>query len=134
MEEKKGTVEDNFVSCLTFTDGTVGTLCASWTVHGSEANYMILHCTNGTLRVLAEPKRPLVVNLMEPSCEIIFDPADPLNDYQGTWGMDVSGGFVRAAQGKEEPFCTGEEGAKSLDIILGALKSVKTGRSVKISH
>lgn len=131
--DKKGSVEDNFVSALTFTDGTVGTLCASWTVYGGvSANYLILHGTNGTLRVLTEQARPLVANLVDPACEIVFDPCEPLNSYDGTWGMDVSGGFARAAMGKEKPFCSGEEGAKSLDIIMGALKSMKTGRSVTL--
>jgi UDP-N-acetylglucosamine 3-dehydrogenase len=130
--DKKGSVEDNFVSCLTFTDGTVGTLCASWTAYGTGVNYLILHGTKGTLKVNVEPDRPLVANLIQPICEIVFDPMEPLNDYPGTWGMDVSGGFVRAAMGLEEPYCSGEEGAKSLDIIFAALKSAKTGKSVKL--
>jgi hypothetical protein len=97
-----------------------------------------LHGTNGTLRVLTEEARPLVANLVDPACEIVFDPCEPLNAYDASmgveecWGMDVSGGFARAVMGKEEPFCSGEEGAKSLDIIMGALKSVKTGRSVTL--
>ncbi|GMW02923.1 MAG: oxidoreductase [Candidatus Hydrogenedentota bacterium] len=132
LEKKGASVEDNFVSCLTFTDGTVGTLCASWTVKGIGANYMILHCANGTLHVSVQEAKPLVARLVNPECEIVFDMPAPLNDYPDTWGLDVSGNFARAAMGMEKPFCTGAEGAKSLDIILAAEKSAQTGKAVKL--
>lgn len=134
LEKKGADVEDNFVSCLTFTDGTVGTLCASWTIKGMGASYTILHCSNGTLQIFVQEDRPLIARLKNPECEIVFDVPPPLNNYPGTWGLDVSGGFVRAAMGVEEPFCNGEEGMKSLDIIFAAEKSAQTRRSVKLDH
>lgn len=133
-EEKKGTVEDNFVSALKFTDGTVGTLCASWTVKGMEANYTIFHGTKGSLRVNEIPGEPLVANLVEPECTIHFEPFAPLTNYSGSWGLGVSGAFVRACLGEEEPYCDGTEGKKSLEVILAAEKSAQTGRAVKVKH
>jgi len=134
LEKLWGDVEDNFVSCFTFTDGTVGTLCSSWTIKGMHAGYTILHCSNGTLQVALQEDKPLIARLKSPACEIGFDVPPPLNDYPGSWGCDVSGGFVRAAMGLEAPFCTGEEGKKSLEIILAAEKSAQTGRAVKLNH
>lgn len=134
LEKKNATVEDNFVSCLKFTDGTVGTLCSSWTVKGMEANYTILHCANGSLRICEIPGKPLVANLVNPQCEIIFPVPPAVTNYEGSWGLDVGGAFVRACLGMEKPFCTGEEGMKSLDVILAAEKSALTGRSVKLKH
>ena len=132
LEKKRTDVEDNFVSCLKFKDGTVGTLCASWTVKGMEANYTILHCANGTLRVCEVPDKPLVANLVNPECTIEFEvPAAATNEDE-TWGLDVSGAFARACLGKEKPYCTGEEGMKSLKVILAAEKSAMTGRSIKL--
>ncbi len=133
-EEKKGTVEDNFVSCLKFTDGTVGTLCSSWTVKGMEANYTIFHCTKGSLRVNEIPGKPLIANLVEPECTIEFEPFAPLTNYSGSWGLGVSGKFVNACKGLEKPYCTGEEGKKSLEIIFAAEKAAQTGRTVKVPH
>jgi UDP-N-acetylglucosamine 3-dehydrogenase len=133
-EEKKGTVEDNFVSCLKFKDGSVGTLAASWTVKGMEANYTIFHCTKGSFRVNEIPGLPLVANLVEPECTIHFDPFPPATHYPGSWGLGVSGAFVRACQGQEEPFCSGEEGKKSLEVIFAAEKAAQTGRTVKVPH
>lgn len=132
LEKKNTDIEDNFVSCLKFDDGTVGTLCASWTVKGMEANYTILHCANGTLRVGELPGKPLVANLVNPECEIVFDVPPPATNYQESWGLDVSGAFVRATLGQESPYCTGEEGKRSLEVILAAEKSADTGRSVKL--
>jgi predicted dehydrogenase len=132
LEKKNSDVEDNFVSCLKFKDGTVGTLCASWTLKGMDANYTILHCANGTLRIGELPDKPLVANLVNPQCEIVFPvPAGPTN-YDDSWGVDVSGAFVRAILGKEELYCSGEEGKRSLEVILAAEKAALTGKTVKL--
>jgi len=134
LEKKRADVEDNFVSALKFTDGTVGTLCASWTVKGMEADYLILHCANGTLRVGVLPGRPVVANLVNPECEIVFDVPEPVLQYEGSWGVDAGGAFVRAALGLEAPYCPGTEGKKSLEVILAAEKAALTGRTVKLKH
>ncbi|MCK5862040.1 MAG: Gfo/Idh/MocA family oxidoreductase, partial [Candidatus Hydrogenedentes bacterium] len=134
LEKKNATVEDNFVSSLKFTDGTVGTLAASWTVKGAEANYTVFHCTNGTLQICLFPDRPLVANLINPGCEITFElPPTPTND-AGGWGLDAGGRFCRAIKGEELPYCSGVEGMKSLEVILAAEKAALTGRTVKIKH
>jgi len=133
LEKKRTDVEDNFVSCLRFTDGTLGTLCASWTVKGMEANYTILHCANGTLRVCELPDRPLLANLVHPTvCEVEYEAPPPASNAEDSWGLDISGAFARACLGIEKPFCTAEEGKKSLEVILAAEKAALTGRSVKL--
>ncbi len=134
LEKKNTDVEDNFVSCLKFTDGTVGTLCASWTVKGMDANYLMLHCTNGTLRVCELPDKPLVANLVNPECEIIFPAPSAPTNYDDSWGLDVSGAFVRAILGLEKQYCSGEEGKRSLEVILAAEKAALTGKTVKLKH
>jgi len=134
LEKKNSDVEDNFVSCLTFVDGTLGTLCASWTVKGCDTNYTIFHCANGTLRVCEIPGKPVVAYLVNPQCEIEFPVAPPVTNDDDDWGLSVGGNFVLAALGKAQPFCTGEDAKKSLDIILAAEKSALTGKSVKLVH
>lgn len=135
LEKKNTDVEDNFVSCLKFTDGTVGTLCASWTVKGMEANYTILHCEKGSFRIGEWPGQPLVANLVCPRCDIVFDVPEAVTNEDGeAWGLGVSGLFVRAALGLEKPYCTGEDGKKSLEVILAAEKAGLTKRTVKLKH
>jgi predicted dehydrogenase len=132
LEKKKTDVEDNFASTLIFDDGTMGSLAASWTVKGLEANYMYLHCANGTLQIAVNPEKPLVAALVNPECQIVFDIPKPPTNEKGGWGLDVAGAFVRAALGMEAPFCPGEEGMKSLAVILACEEAAKTGRAVKV--
>ena len=132
LEKKNCDIEDNFVSCLKFTDGTVGTLASSWTVKGMEANYTILHCANGTLRICELPDKPLVANLVNPECEIVFDVPEAATNDDESWDLDAGGRFVRACVGIGEPYCTGEEGMKSLDVIFAAEKAALTGKAVKL--
>lgn len=134
LEKPRATVEDNFVSAVKFTNGTVGTLAASWTVKGAEANYTVFHCTNGTLQVCLFPDRPLVANLINPGCQINFEVPAPPTNYSGSWGLDVGSRFCRAIKGEEAPYCSGYEGMKSLEVILAAEKAALTGRTVKIKH
>jgi predicted dehydrogenase len=110
---KKGNVDDNFVSCIKFTDGTVGTLSSSWTVYGRSESHTIFHCENGTLRLNTEPGRDVAVYLEKPKGDFQLAPPPPANDYEGSWGLDVGGHFARACKGIEAPYCTGEEGWKS---------------------
>lgn len=132
LEKKDASVEDNFVSCLRFTDGTLGTLTSSWTVKGMDANYTIIHCSNGTLRVNEIPNKLLVADLVNPQCEIEFTPPPGIHKYEDSWGLDVSGRFVHAVQGKVAPFCTGEDAARSLAIILAAEESAEKGTVVQL--
>jgi predicted dehydrogenase len=129
---KHGDVEDNFVACLHFESGAVGTLASSWTIYGHDANFVHIHCEKGTLKVGTYRDRPVVAGLTDPACEITFDPPPSPNDYPGTWQMDASGHFLRACMGVEEPFCTGEEGMRSLAILTAAEKAAQTGQMQKV--
>lgn len=134
LEKKRTDVEDNFVSSFTFKDGGMGTLAASWTLQGGMMNYTIIHCTKGTLEVLLHADKPLVARMTNPRCEIVFDlPPAPIR-YEDSWGLDIGGSFVRAILGQEEPFCSGEEGLKSLAVILAAEKAADTKRTVKVAY
>jgi len=132
LEKKRTDVEDNFVATLRFADGTLGTLASSWTVKGMEANYTILHCANGTLCVGLYPDKPLVANLIKPECEIVFEIPPPPTNADVGWGIDIGGAFCKAVLGLEPPYCPGEEGKKSLEVILAAEKAAQTGKTVKL--
>ncbi len=132
LEKKNTDVEDNFVATLKFADGTLGTLASSWTVKGMEANYMILHCANGTLEINWLPDKPLMAQLTKPECEIVFPMPPPPTNADAGWGLDIGGAFCRAILGLEAPYCSGEEGMKSLAVILAAEKAADTGRTVKV--
>jgi len=131
--EKEGTdVEDNFVSVLRFTDGTIGTLSTSWTVHGTEINYTYLYCANGTLMIAVLPDKPLVACMSNPKSTIVFDVPGMQSNDQAAWNLGITRNFLAAIQGKEKCLVPGEEGKAALDIILACDKSARTGKSVKL--
>ncbi|MBI2433372.1 MAG: hypothetical protein HYV26_10915, partial [Candidatus Hydrogenedentes bacterium] len=130
--EKEGDVEDNFSACIQFEDGSIGMLGASWTAKGLGSNFLIFHCSNGSLRVHLWPNQPCVAHVVNPKAEIVFETPEPLGQYPGSWGVDVGGAFARAVLGLEKPFCTGEEAMRSLAVILAAEEAAKTARSVKV--
>lgn len=134
LEKTRTDVEDNFAACIKFSDGTLGTLGASWTFKGLGADYLFLHCANGSLRIQVNPEKPVWGHLHNPSGEIVFDLPAPLSEYPESWGMGIGAGFTRAILGLEAPYCTGEEGKKALDIILAAEQSADTGRVVRLKH
>jgi len=123
-------VEDNFVSCFTLDNGAVGTLAASWTVEAGPGMEAILHCANGSLHANRDLEPKLIAYLKNPASTIHFDLPAPLNDYEGTWGADVGGGFVRAILAEEPPFCTAGEGLRSLEVVLAAGEAAATGKTV----
>lgn len=130
--EKEGDVEDNFSSTIKFDNGAIGMLGASWTAKGMGSNFIIFHCSNGTLRLHMWPDKPCVAHLVNPRAEINFEIPPPLADYPESWQVDVGGGFARAILGLEAPFCTGEEGMKSLAVIMAAEESARTGCAVRV--
>lgn len=132
LEKKRCDVDDNFAACITFENGAMGTLGASWTAKGACMDYAHFHCANGTLRVEGSAAVPLVAHLDNPACTIEFDLPEPYGDSEEGWGVDACGNFVRAALGLEAPFCTGEEGMKSLAVILAADKAARSGRVERV--
>jgi predicted dehydrogenase len=134
-EEKQNTdVEDNFVSVLRFTDGSLGTLTTSWTVKGMETNYTYIYGSNGTLAVAVIPGRPLVAFLSKPACVIDFPVADVRNNAETRWRLGVVDNFAATILGRAQCLVPAEEGRKALAIILAADEAARTGKTVKVKN
>jgi predicted dehydrogenase len=133
-EKEVGDVEDNFVSTLKFTDGTLGTLSTSWTVKGAESNFTYLYCANGTLAIAAIPGRPLVAFLVKPKCTIDFDVPPMQSNKDGAWTLGPIRNFLDSVQGKAKCLVPGEDGKAALDIILACDEAARTGKTVKLKH
>ena len=88
----------------------MGTLSASCSIKGAEANYTILYCTNGTLSVCAYPGRPLVANLVNPECEINFEVPEPPSNDLGGWGLTLVAGSAGPSRAKKRPTAAASKG------------------------
>lgn len=128
---KAGTdVDDNATCLLRMSSGAIGTLVGSWTYYKGEDNSTVFWCENGVMKVGTHPDDQVIVELRNGTVERYKVGAISTNTKQVT--SYVIEAFVDCILNKKEPLITGEEGLKSLNVILGAFESQATGRTVKL--
>lgn len=128
---KEGTeVDDNAVCILRMRSGAIGQLVASWTYYKGEDNSTILWCENGVLKVGTDPVDQVIVELRNGSVEKYQVGAIATNERQTASG--VIDGFVDSILTGTKPAISGEEGKKSLEVILAALESQASKTIVKL--
>jgi UDP-N-acetylglucosamine 3-dehydrogenase len=128
---KEGTdVDDNATCLLRMKCGAIGTLTASWTHYGSEDNSTILSCENGTLKIGADPQYPVAVDLLTGETERYTVGAISTNTNQLSSG--VIDAFIQCILSGTSPSISGEEGLKSLNVILACLESAEKNAFVSL--
>ncbi|WP_164214670.1 Gfo/Idh/MocA family oxidoreductase [Virgibacillus sp. YIM 98842] len=126
---KKNTdVDDNAVLILKTESGIIGTLAASWAYIAKEDNSTIIYGENAILRLEDDPDYPLVVQYNNGETVNYELGGIQSNEEGGQTTSHVIDHFVESILHDRKPLIDGEEGKKSLEIILSALKSVKTKR------
>jgi len=119
---KKTTLDDNAAFIVECADGAIGTVEASWTQEPGELTYTF-YGDGGNLvnenyeRLIFHPRGKKAVRL-----------AMPKRNREGTEFEH----FARCILKNEKPLVDGAEGGRSLEIILAAYKSGKTGRRIKL--
>ncbi|MET1117612.1 Gfo/Idh/MocA family oxidoreductase [Priestia megaterium] len=125
-------VDDNAVCVLKTESGIIGTLAASWAYNGKEDNSTIVYGEKGLLRLEDDPTYSLVAQYA--TGEVVNYELGKIqsNDEGGQSNSHVIEQFVDAvAEDKESPV-PGEEGLKSLAVILAALKSSQTKQITRV--
>lgn len=126
-------VEDNASALLEFTDGTMGSFEVSWTTHPYEVA-TVVYGERGTLRTALGGGPPVAVRF----CQLRGDPNEPLGEPfcpEIPSASRVGGAypyFVRCILQNERPFLSGEEGRASLEVMLAAYESIRTGGWVEL--
>jgi predicted dehydrogenase len=126
-------VDDNAVCILRTANGVIGTLTASWAyVSGGGDNSTIIYGEKGTLRLEADPEYSMIEEYRDGS--VVYHKLDKIqtNEDGGQSTSHVINHFVESIVQNKEPLITGEEGMKSLEIILAALESQETKRIVSL--
>jgi UDP-N-acetylglucosamine 3-dehydrogenase len=128
---KEGTeVDDNATCLLRMRSGAIGTLVGSWTYYKGEDNSTVFWCEKGVMKVGTHPDDQVIVELLDGTVERYKVGAIATNQKQvNSFVIDA---FVDCIIHKRQPLITGEEGLKSLQVILGAFESQETGRTVKL--
>jgi UDP-N-acetylglucosamine 3-dehydrogenase len=125
-------VDDNAVCILRTESGIIGTLAASWAYMSGGDNSTIIYGEKGTLRLEADPEYSLIEEYRDGS--VVYHKLDKIqtNEEGGQSTSHVINHFVDCIVENKEPLINGEEGMKSLQIILAALESKETKQIVSL--
>ncbi|MCP3741713.1 Gfo/Idh/MocA family protein [Rossellomorea sp. BNER] len=125
-------VDDTAVCVLKTESGTIGTLAASWSYVSKEDNSTIIYGENAILRLEDDPVNSLVVQYQ--SGEVVKYELGGIqtNEEGNQTSSGVVDHFVKSILHNLQPPVTGEEGMKSLQVVLSALESNETKRIVKL--
>lgn len=126
------TVDDNAVCILRSESGIIGTVAASWAYNPNEDNSTVIYGEKGTLRLEDDPTYSLVAQYTNGDVVNYQLGKIQSNDEGGQNSSHVIDHFVDSVLNDTTPLVTGEEGMKSLDVILAALASGETGQISKL--
>ncbi|GAA0614575.1 Gfo/Idh/MocA family oxidoreductase [Virgibacillus siamensis] len=126
-------VDDNAVCILKTNSGIIGTLTASWSYVSSEDNSTIIYGENAILRLEDDPVNSLIVHYK--NGEIVKYELGQIqsNDDGGQTSTHVIENFVSSVLQDRPVPVSGEEGKKSLEVILAALDSSETKQLVQLN-
>ncbi|MBO9605434.1 MAG: Gfo/Idh/MocA family oxidoreductase [Paenibacillaceae bacterium] len=130
LDKKDTDVDDNASCILRMKSGAVGTLVASWTYYKGGDNSTILWCENGVLKIDTDPNDQVIVELRNGTQERYRVGAMATNEKQTTSG--VIDAFVTSIVTNTPPSISGEEGLRSLKVILAAFESQANGLVVRV--
>ncbi|GAE36387.1 Gfo/Idh/MocA family protein [Halalkalibacter akibai] len=122
---KHGDVDDNATCILRMESGAIGTMAASWTYYKGEDNTTTIYCENGVLEIKDDPNVQVVVKLLNGAVEQYKVGGIATNEEGGQLASGVIDEFVEAIVTRTPPSISGEEGMKSLHVVLAALESAK---------
>lgn len=121
---------DNMVCLLKTRKKAIGTLTVSWTYYGAEDNSTTLYCEKGIMKIYADPTYQIQVSHVDGQ-EVNYKVGRiQTNDEQSSSG--VIDAFIDAIQNNKAPLINGEDGYKGLQVVLAAVQSSETGKTIKI--
>ncbi|MCU9615026.1 Gfo/Idh/MocA family oxidoreductase [Caldibacillus lycopersici] len=125
-------VDDNAVCILRTADGVIGTLAASWAYVTGDDNSTTIYGEKGILKLESDPEYSLIEEYR--NGESVYHKLGKIqtNEDGGQSKTHVIDHFVTSILENKEPLITGEEGKKSLEIILAALESYETKKIVSL--
>lgn len=125
-------IDDNAVCIVKTETGVIGTITASWAYVAGGDNSTVIYGENAILRLENDPVYSLIVQYK--NGETVNYELDKIqtNEEDGQTNTHVIDHFVDAIIHDKEPLINGEEGMKSLAVILAAIESNKTKKLVQL--
>lgn len=127
------TVDDTAVCVLRTGTGIIGTLAASWSYSAAEDNSTIIYGEKATLRLEDDPVHNLIMQY--PNGDQVKYELGGIqkNEIGKQTNSGVINSFIDSLRENTEPVIPGEEGKKSLEVILAAMEANETKRIVEIN-
>lgn len=125
-------VDDQAVTILRSEDGIIGTLTASWAYGAGEDNSTVIYGEKGMLRLEDDPSYSLIATYTDGSTVNYELGQIQTNESGGQTSSGVIDHFVNSVQNDTKPLIDGEEGLKSLKIILAALDANETKKNISL--
>src|SRR5699024_11163686 len=111
------TVDDNAVCILKTKSGTIGTLAASW-AYAKEDNSTIIYGEHAILRLEDDPDHSLIVQYTNGEVAKFELGKIQSNEAGGQRTTHVIDHFLESVEEGKQPLIDGEEGKKSLAVVL----------------
>ncbi|MBM7600034.1 putative dehydrogenase [Virgibacillus halotolerans] len=125
-------VDDNAVFILRSKSGVIGTLAASWAYNAKEDNSTVIYGEKGIIRLEDDPTYGMIVNYTNGETVKYELGKIQSNEDGGQTNTHVIDHFVESILQNKQPLIDGEEGKKSLEVILAAMESDKTKQITSI--
>ncbi|MFZ4451515.1 Gfo/Idh/MocA family protein [Salibacterium aidingense] len=119
--KKEITVDDNAVCILRSESGVIGTMAASWAYQSEEDNSTVIYGERGTMHLEEDPEHSLVIQYANGNKVKYELGRIASNEEGGQTGSYVIDHFVDCVLYDREPLIDGEEGKRSLEVILAAI-------------
>jgi UDP-N-acetylglucosamine 3-dehydrogenase len=125
-------IDDNAVCILKTESGIIGTLAASWAYTAESDNSTIIYGEKAILRLEDDPKYSLIVQYKKGEVVKYELGAIQTNEEGGQHTSHVIDHFVSAVVNDTEVLMSGEEGLKSLEVVLAVLRSSECKKIVRV--
>lgn len=127
-------VDDNAVCILKTESGIIGTLAASWAHNAKEDNSTIIFGEHATLRLEADPNYSLIVQYTNGQVVKYELGKIQSNGEGGQTNSQTINHFIDCIENDKQPAIDGEDGKKSLEVILAALESNRSKQITALSR
>lgn len=130
LDKKDTDVDDNAICILRMKSGAIGSLVASWTYYRGEDNSTVFWCENGVMKIGTDLRDQVIVELRDGSVERYQVGEIATNEKQTKSG--VIDAFVDSILNGTVSPVPGEEGRKSLRVVLAMFESQQSGKIVTV--
>lgn len=132
LEKTFSEVEDNAVCLLKTAKGRLGTLAVSWSYRPGEDNSTLIFGERGVIKIGADPEYQVIVELTNGQVSKYKMKEMTSNEEGGQTDSGIIKVFIDTVTGSTKLELSGEEGYRSLRVILAAVESAQNKTIVSL--